>query len=158
EELGAAGMIVYLVLLAAIAGQGLWIAAWNRTPERMLLAAGLSIFLIAQWFVIYAGTTGLLPLTRVVVPLLSWGQTGMRVLVLPAAMLGRLAESGHARESTTELDEVRKGTMATMAGEFGLLGLGVVVIVLEAVVWGPATTVRGCVTLLAPQPTDPNDR
>ena len=40
EEMGAAGMIVYLVLLAAIAGQGLWIAAWNRTPERMLLAAG----------------------------------------------------------------------------------------------------------------------
>src|SRR5205823_615173 len=77
EEMGAAGMIVYLVLLFAIAGQGLWIAAWNRTPERMLLAAGLSIFLIAQWFVIFAGTTGVLPLTGVVVPYLSWGKTGM---------------------------------------------------------------------------------
>src|SRR5438445_542245 len=158
EELGAAGVIVYLVLLAAVAGQGLWIAAWNRTPERMLLAAGLSIFLISQWFVIFTGTTGLLPLTGVVVPYLSWGKTGMIVFVLTAAMLARLAESGHARESTTELDEVRKGTMATLAAELALIGLGVVTIVLEGVVWGPATTVRGCVTLLAPQPSDPNDR
>ena len=158
EELGAAGVIVYLVLLAAIAGQGLWIAAWNRTPERMLLAAGLSIFLIAQWFIIFAGTTGLLPLTGVVVPFLSWGKTGMIVFMLTAAMLARLAESGHAREMTTELDEVRKGTMGTLAAELALLATGVVVILLEGVVWGPATTVRGCVTLLAAQPTDPNDR
>jgi cell division protein FtsW (lipid II flippase)/membrane peptidoglycan carboxypeptidase len=158
EEMGAAGMIVYLVLLAAIAAQGLWIAAWNRTPERMLLAAGLSIFLIAQWAVIFAGTTGLLPLTGVVVPFLSWGKTGMIVFMLTAAMIARLAESGHARESTVELDEVRKGTMATMAAELLLLAGGVVVIVLEAVVWGPATTVRGVVTFLAPQPGDPYDR
>jgi len=158
EEMGAAGMIVYLLLLAAIAGQGLWIAAWNRTPERMLLAAGLSIFLIAQWFVIFAGTTGLLPLTGVVVPFLSWGKTGMIVFMLTAAMIARLAESGHARETTTELDEVRRGTMATLAGELLLLAGGVVVIILEAIVWGPATTVRGCVTLLAAQPGDPYDR
>jgi hypothetical protein len=124
----------------------------------MLLAAGLSIFLIAQWFVIFAGTTGLLPLTGVVVPYLSWGKTGMIVFMLTAAMIARLAESGHARESTTELDEVRKGTMATLAGELLLLAGGVVVIFLEAVVWGPATTVRGCVTLLAAQPGDPYDR
>jgi len=158
EEMGAAGMIVYLVLLFAVAGQGLWIAAWNRTPERMLLAAGLSIFLISQWFVIFAGTTGLLPLTGVVVPYLSWGKTGMIVFILVAALLARLSESGHARETTTELDEVRKGTMATLAGELVLLAGGVVVIFLEAVVWGPATTVRGCVTLLAAQPGDPYDR
>jgi cell division protein FtsW (lipid II flippase) len=158
EEMGAAGMIVYLVLLAAIAGQGLWIGAWNRTPERMLLAAGLSIFLIAQWGVIFAGTTGLLPLTGVVVPFLSWGKTGMIVFMMSAAMIARLAESGHARESTAELDEVRKGTMATLAGELLLLAGGIVVILLEAVVWGPATTVRGCVTLLAAQPGDPYDR
>ncbi|HUG53676.1 MAG TPA: FtsW/RodA/SpoVE family cell cycle protein, partial [Vicinamibacteria bacterium] len=158
EELGAAGVIVYIVLLAAIAGQGLWIAAWNRTPERMLLAAGLSIFLVAQWAVIFGGTTGLLPLTGVVVPFLSWGKTGMIVFMLAAALVARLAESGHARETTTELDEVRKGTMTTMGGELALLATGVVVILLEGVVWGPATTVRGAVTFLAPQPGDPYDR
>src|SRR5207245_10847394 len=123
EELGAAGVIVYLVLLAAVAGQGLWIAAWNRTPERMLLAAGLSIFLISQWFVIFTGTTGLLPLTGVVVAYLSWGKTGMIVFVLTAAMLARLAEGGRARGGTTELDDVRRGTVATLAGRLGGVGL-----------------------------------
>ena len=39
-----------------------------------------------------------------------------------------------------------------------LLAGGVAVIFLEAVVWGPATTVRGVVTFLAPQPGDPYDR
>jgi cell division protein FtsW (lipid II flippase) len=158
EELGAAGVIVYILLLAAIAGQGLWIAAWNRTPERMLLAAGLSIFLVAQWAVIFGGTTGVLPLTGVVVPFLSWGKTGMIVFMLTAAMIARLAESGHARETTTELDEVRRGTMGTLGGELALLAGGVVVILLQGVVWGPATTVRGAVTFLAPQPGDPYDR
>ncbi len=158
EELGAFGMIVYLALLGAIAGQGLWVASWNRTPERMLLASGLAILLIAQWVIIFAGTTGLLPLTGVVVPFLSWGKTGMIVFLLLAGLLSRLSESGHAREITAELDEIRKGSMSSMAAVVALLAAGAVVIFMEAVVWGPSTTVRGAVTLLAPQPGDPYDR
>jgi cell division protein FtsW (lipid II flippase)/cell division protein FtsI/penicillin-binding protein 2 len=158
EELGAAGMIAYILLLGVVAAQGIWLAAWNRTPERMLLAAGLAVLLVSQWLVIFGGTTGLVPLTGVVVPFLSYGKTGMIVFILLTAMLIRLAESGRARESTNELDEVRRGTMGTMAGTIAAVAVGIVVVVLEAVVWGPATTVRGCVTLLAQQPGDPYDR
>ena len=93
---------------------------------------------------IFAGTTGLLPLTGVVVPYLSWGKTGMIVFMLTAAMIARLAESGHAREID---HRARRGAQghdgARWPASVSLAG-GVVVIFLEAVVWGPATTVRGC--------------
>ena len=53
-------MATYLTLLGAVIGSGLWVAARNRTPERVLLAVGLSTLLCAQWLVIFGGTTGLL--------------------------------------------------------------------------------------------------
>ena len=65
------GGLTYLGLLGAVVVHGLWVAARTGTPERALLAGGCSLLLLAQWVVIFGGTTGLLPLTGVVVPFLS---------------------------------------------------------------------------------------
>ena len=67
----------------------------------------------------------------------------MIVFMLMAAMMARLAESGHARESTTELDEVRKGTMVMLGGRAAAAGGRRRRDLPGGVVWGPATTVRG---------------
>src|SRR5262249_40426984 len=49
EQLGAAGFVLYQLLLAAIVGAGCLIAARSRTPQRVLLAAGLAILVLVQW-------------------------------------------------------------------------------------------------------------
>ena len=158
EETGAVGLVMYLLCLAGIAGQGLVIAALNRTPERAVTAAGLSVLLVAQWMVIFAGTTSLLPLTGVPAPYLSFGKTSMIVFVLVGAMLTRLAEDGRARELTTELGELRRGTLFVLAAVLVVMGVGIAVGVTESVGMADETSVRGVITHLAPEPGYPRGR
>jgi hypothetical protein len=158
EELGAVGMLLYLFCIGVIAWQGFVVAALNRTPERVVTAAGLSTLLVAQWLVIFAGTTGLLPLTGVPVPFLSFGKTSMVTFLLVAAMLARLAEDGRARELTGELAELRRGTLALLAVALVVLVGGVGVAIAEGVVLADRTSTRGCITTLAPEPDYPQGR
>src|SRR5690606_27891828 len=97
EQLGLAGLALYLLLLGAIVLSGLRVAAHDRTPERVLLAAGLSLLVLVQWGIIHAGTTGLLPLTGVVVPFLSAGKSSMVVFIAIAALLARLGMDARER-------------------------------------------------------------
>lgn len=158
EELGAVGLILYILCLAAVAGQGLIIAALNRTPERAVTAAGLSVLVIVQWMTIFAGTTGLLPLTGVPAPYLSFGKTSMVVFVLVSAMLARLAEDGRARELTSELGELRRGVLMVLAVGLAVLAAGVVVAIALGVVLADETSTRGVITHLAPEPGFPKGR
>jgi cell division protein FtsW (lipid II flippase) len=158
EELGFIGLLLYLVCLAGVAGQGLIVAALNRTPERVVTAVGLSILLVAQWLVIYSGTTQLLPLTGVPAPFLSFGKTSTVTFVLVAAMLARLAEDGRAREMTPELGELRRASLAVLTVVLALIAGGAVVGFQESVVLATATSTRGVITLLAPEPGYPNGR
>ncbi len=158
EELGAVGLCFYIGIIGLITGQGLWIAAMNRTAERSLLAAGLAILLVAQFAVIFCGNTGMLPLTGVIVPFLSYGKTGMIVFIIMAAMLVRLAESGAAREATQELLELRRGALGGLAGAVAVLAGAIGVAIYQGVVIADETTTRGVVTLLAREAGETTDR
>ena len=158
EELGTVGFVLYLLCIAAVAGQGLIVGALNRTPERVVTAVGLAALLVTQWLVIFSGTTQLLPLTGVPVPFLSFGKTSTVTFVLVAAMLSRLSEDGRAREMTPELAELRRGSLAVLAAVLIVMGVGLVVVVQEGIVRAEATSVRGVITLLAPEPGYPHGR
>lgn len=148
EELGLAGAALWLLLLGAVVGAGLWVAAGNRTPERVLAAAGLSFLLFFQAATILGGTLGLVPLTGVVVPFLSYGKTSMAAFLGVVALLARLAEDGAVRADLEELQELRA---AVRAAGFGLAAAGFgffAVTAVEAVVRRDATTLRPAVTTL----------
>ncbi|HEY7410669.1 MAG TPA: FtsW/RodA/SpoVE family cell cycle protein [Vicinamibacteria bacterium] len=151
EEMGAIGVLLYLLLLGAVALHGLWVAAFNRTAERAFMAAGLSVMLLAQWFVIFGGTMGLLPLTGVVAPFLSAGKTSLIVFVAAAAMLARLAESGAAREATDELYEVRRGVLGLMAASLAALAVGAGTALYLGVFRADEISAKGLVTRLRPE-------
>ncbi|HEY7509468.1 MAG TPA: FtsW/RodA/SpoVE family cell cycle protein, partial [Vicinamibacteria bacterium] len=158
EELGLVGVLLYLFCLGVIAWQGFVVSSLNRTPERMVTAAGLSTLLVAQWLVIFAGTTGMLPLTGVPVPFLSYGKTHLVTFTLVSAMLARLAEDGRAREVTSELLELRRGSLAVLASVLIALAGGVAVAVAQGVVLADQTSLRGAITTLAPEPGYPAGR
>jgi cell division protein FtsW (lipid II flippase) len=109
EQLGAAGFVLYQLLLAAVVGAGCVIAARSRTPQRVLLAAGLAILVLVQWAAIEAGTLGLLPLTGIVVPFVSAGRTSMIVFVAVIGMLSRLSLEARVRAPSQELAELHGG-------------------------------------------------
>jgi len=158
EELGAVGMLLYLLCIGTIAWQGFLVASFNRTPERVVTAAGLSTLLVAQWLVIFAGTTQLLPLTGVPVPFLSYGKTHMVTFALVAAMLARLAEDGRAREVTNELLELTRGSLVVLAAVLIAVVGGAAVAIAEGVVLAEKTSLRGAITTLAPEPGYPTGR
>ena len=127
EVTGFLGLLAYFSGFVLLTVAGLWIAHRNRTPERMALSFGLSMLLLAQLAVIFAGSTGLLPLTGVVVPLLSYGKTSMAVFLLAVALLVRMAATGKRAAERDELRQLGAGIAAVGVVAVALLAAGVVV-------------------------------
>ncbi len=110
EQLGALGLVAYQLALAALVIGALYVAARSRTAERVLIASGIAILVLAQWFVILGGTLGFLPLTGIVVPFVSAGRSSMAVFIVMVALVARIAADGRVRVSSTELDELHAST------------------------------------------------
>lgn len=148
EVLGQAGGLLYLGLLGVLVVDGLRVAAFNRTPQRVMMAAALGLLLSGQAFVILGGTLGFFPLTGVVVPFLSFGKTGTVALFGVAALLVRLGEDGRYRADTEELRELRIGVHHL---RFAIVLLGVALAqstALHAIFQRDETALRAVVTTL----------
>lgn len=149
EQLGFAGLAAYIGLIAVIALSGLHIAARNRTPERVLLAGGLSLVLVAQFAVIAGGTFRLLPLTGVVVPFLSSGRSSMVAFLFAVGVLVRLSQDGRERAASNELDELRRAVLPIAVASAGALAIGLAAALWFAVVASGGVSARAIVVRLA---------
>lgn len=87
EEWGLIGSIAILACFILLGHRGLRTALLCRRPFQTYLAAGVSILLCAQAFMIIGGVVKVLPLTGVTLPLVSYGGSS---LVISALMVGLL--------------------------------------------------------------------
>jgi len=149
EQLGAVGLVAYHVLLGAIVLGALRVAMRSRTAERVLLASGVGILLLAQWLVIEAGTLGHLPLTGIVVPFVSSGRSSMAVFVVLVALVARLAIDARPRAPSPELTELHGAVGGVQI--FAVVGIAVALAasLTAALVDRPATLARGIRVRLA---------
>jgi cell division protein FtsW (lipid II flippase) len=86
--LGTTGLIVAYVLLI---GAGLRIALSHRSDFSKLLAAGLTVIIGLQAFIIMAGITRLLPLTGITLPFVAYGGSSLVANYILIGMLMRLS-------------------------------------------------------------------
>lgn len=95
EEMGLLGAIVILALLATVGVLGLRTA--QRAPDAFssMLAAGITIWFMGQAFVNIGGVLGLLPVTGVTLPFLSYGSSSLLVTAAAAGLLLNIAK--HSR-------------------------------------------------------------
>lgn len=87
EELGVFGVLFVLGGLAFIVLKGLSIAMTTKDPLARMLATGVSSMIGIQAFVNLGGLTGLIPLTGVTLPFISYGGTSVILLSLAMGVL-----------------------------------------------------------------------
>ncbi|WP_424565504.1 putative lipid II flippase FtsW [Tamaricihabitans halophyticus] len=101
EELGFVGSMVVLGLYAALAIVGLRIALRNVDPWIRVVAGTLTVWLVSQAAINIGYVVGLLPVTGIPLPLISYGGTSVAVTMLVFGILANCAR--HEPESVAAL-------------------------------------------------------
>lgn len=101
EELGFLGCLVVIALFGGVAVVGLRIADRNLDPWIRLVAGTLTVWLVAQAAINIGYVVGLLPVTGITLPLISYGGTS---LVITLGQFGILANCArHEPEAVAAL-------------------------------------------------------
>jgi cell division protein FtsW len=95
EELGLLGALLVVLLFVAWLGVRIALAA----PDRFgcLVAAGITAWLLMQAFINIGGVIGLLPITGITLPYISFGGSSLLVTMAATGMLLNIAEAGGHR-------------------------------------------------------------
>ena len=94
EELGLIGLLAIFGLYLVIVERGLRIAAAAHDDFRALLAAGLSLVIGIQAFIIAAGNLKLIPLTGITLPFISYGGSSLLANAIAVGLLLALSDPG----------------------------------------------------------------
>ncbi len=101
EELGLVGILAILGLYLVLIERGLRIAASAPDEFRALLAAGLSLVVGVQAFIIAAGNLKLVPLTGITLPFISYGGSSLLANAVVVGLLIALSDRGAEAPSPT---------------------------------------------------------
>ncbi|TMN23457.1 putative lipid II flippase FtsW [Lentibacillus cibarius] len=93
EELGFIGVIIVVGMLAVIVLRGLFIA--RKCPDSFgsLLAIGISAMVGIQAFINLGAISGMLPITGVPLPFVSYGGSSLLVMMMGMGILNNIAKS-----------------------------------------------------------------
>ncbi|MTH52589.1 cell division protein FtsW [Bacillus mangrovi] len=98
EELGILGVLFVLGLLGVLIFKGFYIARKCEDAFGTLLAVGISSMIAIQACINLGGLTGLLPITGVTLPFISYGGSSMLVLLISAGLLVNVSMFNNYRE------------------------------------------------------------
>jgi cell division protein FtsW len=94
EELGLVGALLVVSLFVALGYLGVRAACWARDPFGRLLAVGITTWLCVQAFVNIGAVIGVLPITGVPLPFVSFGGSSLLATMAGAGILANVARHG----------------------------------------------------------------
>lgn len=92
EETGFIGAIFLLSLYLIIAWRGLWLAERIKNHFAKLVISGIAIWIFIQATVNIGSTIGILPLTGVTLPLISYGSSSLVVMLAALGFMLQLSK------------------------------------------------------------------
>lgn len=130
EETGLPGTLLICLAFLVIAARGIGIARRTSSDFDRYLAAGLSGLLAIQAFVILSGTLGLLPLTGITLPFVSYGKSSLIASFLIVGLLlslsNRAAQAGGGGVTPPPAPPTFRVASARIGALFvALLGIGI---------------------------------
>ncbi|MEV8516637.1 putative peptidoglycan glycosyltransferase FtsW [Dactylosporangium sp. NPDC051484] len=93
EELGVVGCMVVLLLFGMLTYTGLRIAQRVEDPFRRLVAASITIWFVGQAIINIGGVVGLMPITGLPLPFISYGGSALVVVLAAAGILTSAARA-----------------------------------------------------------------
>lgn len=124
EELGAFGVIFVLFALGFIVLKGIFIALRCKDAFGSLLAIGVSSMIGIQTFINLGGISGVIPLTGVTLPFISYGGSSLLVLMVSMGILVNVSMFVNYEKKYKEKEEQDVttdkpvNTTASMGGRF----------------------------------------
>src|SRR5439155_17744181 len=100
EELGFFGALVVVALFVALAFLGIRAGLHAPDPFGRLLAIGITTWLSVQAFMNIGAVIGVLPITGVPLPFISFGGSSLLATMAAAGMLANVAKQGRATRNT----------------------------------------------------------
>jgi cell division protein FtsW len=91
EELGVAGVLFVIGGLSYLVLRGIYIGIHSKDQFGSLLAIGISGLIAIQTFINLGGVSGLIPITGVTLPFISYGGSSLLVLSLAVGVLVNVA-------------------------------------------------------------------
>jgi cell division protein FtsW (lipid II flippase) len=143
EEWGFVGVAVVFALYALLIWRALRAAIRARTDYEFFLASGLAAATTLQLLLIAGGSLGVIPLSGVVTPFLSYGRTAMLANFAVIAMLEAISNRGREDGGATPFRGVTiaVGAILAVAGAVVLAKAAYVQVARSAAVMGEGTLV-----------------
>jgi len=94
EEMGLLGTTLIVFAFVLLIGAGMRIAQTGRSEFSKMAAAGLTLIIGLQAFVIMAGIVRLLPLTGITLPFMAYGGSSLVANYMLIALLMRISDEG----------------------------------------------------------------
>lgn len=98
EELGLAGVTAILVALGMIIGRAFYLGSHSKDIFNSLIYIGVGSMLLTQTLINLAGLTGLIPITGVTFPLLSYGGSSLMVVSISIALIANASTQDRLNE------------------------------------------------------------
>jgi cell division protein FtsW (lipid II flippase) len=128
EEMGLAGAIGLIVLIALIANRGLNSALRAPDAFQRYLAAGLTAYLVGQSILIIGGNLRALPLTGVTLPFVSYGGSSLLVSIISLLFLIIISNAGGSRWEAAYNNNDNRPRPILQLGALLLIGLTITAI------------------------------
>jgi hypothetical protein len=143
EEWGFVGVAAAFALFGVVVWRALRAALRARTDYEFFLAAGLAAATTLQLLLIAGGSLGVVPLSGVVTPFLSYGRTAMLANFAVVGMVEAISHRGRQQSGPTPFrrQTVAVGAIFAVAGAVVLAKAGYVQVARSAAIMGEGTLV-----------------